>query len=230
MRNSQKIILDLCGGTGAWSEPYRDAGYTVHVITLPQFDITKAHLDEVAGLHIVFPYANSSKQGLLEMQGLEVPLSRIHGILAAPPCTEFSVAKNGSHSSRDYEKGLETVRACLETIWIARAHGTLKWWALENPRGYLRQFLGVPHFTYEHWQYGSKEHLKPTDIWGYFKEPGHTHRKRPDKALQVGRRGHALAWVSPKKPAKYAHLTLDRAAIRAITPKGFARAFARANR
>ena len=25
-------ILDLCGGTGAWSAPYRDAGYEVIVV------------------------------------------------------------------------------------------------------------------------------------------------------------------------------------------------------
>jgi len=34
--NETKTILDLCGGTGAWSKPYADAGYEVHVITLPQ--------------------------------------------------------------------------------------------------------------------------------------------------------------------------------------------------
>lgn len=27
MDNSKKIILDLCGGTGSWSRPYKDAGY-----------------------------------------------------------------------------------------------------------------------------------------------------------------------------------------------------------
>ena len=31
-----KIILDLCGGTGSWSKPYKDAGYDVRVITLPE--------------------------------------------------------------------------------------------------------------------------------------------------------------------------------------------------
>ena len=31
-----RIILDLCGGTGAWSEPYAEAGYDVRNITLPQ--------------------------------------------------------------------------------------------------------------------------------------------------------------------------------------------------
>ena len=25
----KKIILDLCGGTGSWSKPYKDAGYDV---------------------------------------------------------------------------------------------------------------------------------------------------------------------------------------------------------
>lgn len=34
-----KIILDLCGGTGSWSKPYRDAGYDVRVITLPRYDL-----------------------------------------------------------------------------------------------------------------------------------------------------------------------------------------------
>lgn len=26
MKNKDKIILDPCGGTGAWSKPYKDAG------------------------------------------------------------------------------------------------------------------------------------------------------------------------------------------------------------
>jgi len=39
MKNSDKIILDLCGGTGAWSKPYKDAGYDVRVITLPNDDV-----------------------------------------------------------------------------------------------------------------------------------------------------------------------------------------------
>lgn len=29
MDNSDKIILDLCGGTGSWSRPYKEAGYDV---------------------------------------------------------------------------------------------------------------------------------------------------------------------------------------------------------
>ena len=37
--NRDKIILDICGGTGAWSKPYKEAGYDVRVITLPEFDV-----------------------------------------------------------------------------------------------------------------------------------------------------------------------------------------------
>lgn len=39
MDNSKKIILDLCGGTGSWSRPYRESGYNVRVITLPDYDV-----------------------------------------------------------------------------------------------------------------------------------------------------------------------------------------------
>lgn len=39
MENSKKIILDLCGGTGSWSKPYKDAGYDVRIITLPEHDV-----------------------------------------------------------------------------------------------------------------------------------------------------------------------------------------------
>ena len=48
--NSHKIILDLCGGTGAWSKPYANAGYDVRVITLPDYDVTNR-------LHLLGVYA-----------------------------------------------------------------------------------------------------------------------------------------------------------------------------
>lgn len=35
----KKIILDLCGGTGAWSKPYAEKGYDVRNITLPDYDV-----------------------------------------------------------------------------------------------------------------------------------------------------------------------------------------------
>ena len=54
-------VLDLCGGSGAWSQPYRETGYDVEVVD-PVVDSRDVRL-------------------LLAKQG------RVHGILAAPPCT-----------------------------------------------------------------------------------------------------------------------------------------------
>ena len=60
MSEHSKIILDLCGGTGAWSKPYLDAGYDVRLITLP-IDVR-----------------------LVEYIGA------VYGILAAIPCDHFA--------------------------------------------------------------------------------------------------------------------------------------------
>ena len=36
----KKIILDLCGGTGAWSRPYaEDERFDVRIITLPRYNV-----------------------------------------------------------------------------------------------------------------------------------------------------------------------------------------------
>jgi hypothetical protein len=71
------------------------------------------------------------------------------GYLEAPPCTEFSLAKNGSHRKRDFACGLEIVEACLGIIRLSALRGGLKFRALENPRGYLRRFLGKAPFCFQ---------------------------------------------------------------------------------
>lgn len=197
--NKNKIILDLCGGTGAWSEPYRQAGYDVRIVTLPDFDVR--HWRNTWLSELVFN-------------------GKVHGILAAPPCTMFSRARTTAKAPRDYESAMEVVNACLEIVHTARKSGSLKWWALENPMGYLRQFIGNPPHSFRGWEYGDK-HVKFTDIWGYYRMP-------------VGRFKNMLAfstkeYAAPRAPKQYAHLKLSRADIRAITPARFARAFAKLN-
>ena len=39
-----KIILDLAGGSGAWSKDYEEAGYNVIVVTLPDYDILRTEV------------------------------------------------------------------------------------------------------------------------------------------------------------------------------------------
>jgi hypothetical protein len=51
LKNEDKIILDLCGGTGAWSRPYLEVGYDVRNITLPEYDVRLYQpLDNVYGI------------------------------------------------------------------------------------------------------------------------------------------------------------------------------------
>ena len=106
--NDNKIILDLCGGTGSWSKPYKDAGYTVVNITLPQYDI----LDfGISGDILLFKTKNT-------IENLGININRIYGVLCAPPCTMFSRARTTAKTPRDFEGAMKVVYACLKIIWI----------------------------------------------------------------------------------------------------------------
>jgi site-specific DNA-cytosine methylase len=143
--DAKNIILDLCGGTGAWSKPYADNGFDVRVITLPDHSVSWNTFHEESMLFL---------KNIVLAENIEIKYSDVYGVLAAPPCTEFSQAKNGHHRGRDFISGMEPVRACMEIIWHIQERANLKFWALENPRGLLRRFLGKPKYTFEQWQFG----------------------------------------------------------------------------
>jgi len=225
VENNGKIILDLCGGTGAWSEPYKKAGYDVHVITLPKWDVT--NFAASGGVGELKFFAKGEFDGLASLKLLD--MYRIHGILAAPPCTEFSLAKN--NQERNLYKAMLIVGSCMKIIWAVRScsGSNLKFWALENPRGLLRQFLGAPAFTFEHWQFGGAG-IKPTDLWGYFNLPKTTVKNRPNDLTVKYPNGriNSRRWSQPECPPEYEGLT--RSELRAITPAGFANAFYMSNK
>jgi hypothetical protein len=215
MNNSDKIILDLCGGTGAWSKPYKDAGYDVRVITLPDYDIlkTNSHLAEGS------LYFNGSKK-------LTIKCKEVYGVLAAPPCTIFSRANWRSNKrDRDFKQGMRVVAVCMDIIWDIQACGALlKFWALENPMGYLYNFLGYPAYYFQPWWFGDTSFLatKRTALWGYFKKPTRTVRTRKIPKIN----SHSVAnGQLPENKEWYS----KRAGERAITPPGFAQAFFKAN-
>src|SRR5580692_7054956 len=120
--NKDKIILDLCGGTGSWGLPYAVAGYDVRLVTLPENDV-------------------------LTYQ----PPENVYGILAAPPCTMFSDARTRAKTPRDLQGGMKIVETCIRiihsyqynTLHDQQKYPPLKFWALENPwYGRLKWFLG----------------------------------------------------------------------------------------
>jgi hypothetical protein len=124
MDNSNKIILDLCGGTGAWSKPYKDAGYDVKLIDLPS-DIRLLEFD---------------------------PDIQVYGILCAPPCTIFSYARQryGLPTEKELLNALSIADACLRAAFIYNP----KFWALENPRNKLRRYFGDPKIIFKQWWFG----------------------------------------------------------------------------
>src|SRR5216683_426316 len=76
---------------------------------------------------------------------------------------------------------MKTVRACLEIIWETQERGApLAFWALENPQGYLCNFLGRPPFWFQPWIFEERGFLATnrTAIWGYFNRPTKTVRNR----------------------------------------------------
>jgi site-specific DNA-cytosine methylase len=215
MSNENKIILDLCGGTGAWSKPYRDAGYEVFALTLPEYDVCRIQLVE-GGILLV----------KADNTIIVIRCADVYGILAAPPCTEFSLAKGAR--PRDFEGAMRVVRACMEVIWHCRTYGKLKFWAMENPTGLLRQFLGKPFFSFEQWMYDD-DGIKPTDLWGYFNIPEKILRERPDSLYyKRNGRGYTKNIDAPKRTPQQIGMSL--AELRAITPAGFAAAFFKANK
>jgi len=213
MENKDKIILDLCGGTGAWSEPYRKAGYDVRNITLPDYDIINWEFDE---------------------QWTEVRMrinrGEIYGILAAPPCTMFSLARTKTKKPRDLREGMECVRACLNIIWSVMEvkqdtrYKTLplKFWALENPKGMLEYFLGKPAFEFNPYDFGD-QYQKRTCLWGHFNEP----KKNPNKTNSQPLPKFDYMKSKDIHPEMFGKLT--RQERRAITPAGFAKAFFNSN-
>ena len=214
-KNSDKIILDLCGGTGAWSRPYADAGYDVRVITLPTYDVREVFYRGTGDL--VFPSNQSGKFTTAKV-------SKIYGILAAPPCTMFSLARTKAKKPRDLREGMETVIACLKIIWEIRYGNKLKFWALENPMGYLRQFLGNPIYTFDPSQFGDS-YNKTTDLWGYFQPP----RRKKKKGYFDETKDNTRKLPEIPEEYKKDHKMTDIQIKRSITPPRFAQAFFEAN-
>jgi hypothetical protein len=134
----------------------------------------------------------------------------IQGILAGPPCTHF--ARSGARwweekGESALLEGLAVVDACMRIIAIHKP----KWWALENPVGRLTRYLGKPRLVFQPCDYGDP-YTKRTCLWGDFTIPV----KTPVEATEGSK-----MWLMGESKA--------RAALRSVTPPGFAQAFFNAN-
>jgi len=103
------------------------------------------------------------------------PPNDVYGIFANPVCTEFSTARTEG-KARDPEAGMFLVRECQRII--EQANPTF--WVIENPaKGVLKDYLGVPQYSYEPWWYGSPW-SKRTSLWGNFNIPARIYNNWAD--------------------------------------------------
>lgn len=217
----------MCGGTGCWSSPYskNNNEYIVKNITLPEYNILNwANYNDIVSF---------------------VDKNEIYGVLAAPPCTMFSIARidNTAIAPRNLRQGINIVMSCLELIWECiyknfRYSGPgIKFWALENPEtGYLKRFLGRPALVFQPYEFGDP-YKKKTALWGEFKDPI-KNIVEPIK-LERGKRSRDFITdtlkymhLKPSIPDGYKEKTkISRITIlRSMTPLGFANAFYDTNR
>lgn len=161
-----KTILHLCADTGSDSKVWHDNGFNV------------IRIGSDIGVENYHPPAD------------------VYGVIANPPCTEFSTARIGG-KARNPEEGLLLVKECQRII----AGCNPKFWVIENPAtGVLKQYLGEPTYSYEPWWYGSPW-TKRTSLWGNFNIPKRKYYKWEDvpknKKLYIrpGRQKPSLAFM-----------------------------------
>lgn len=202
--NKDKIILDLCGGSGAWSKPYKDVGYDVRLVTLPDLDVRTY-----------------------------VPPKNVYGVLGAPPCTEFSIVKNRD-IPRDLDRAMNIVNACIKiiketkpTFWaIENPVGLLSQFLGQPASSFQPWWFGDPwtkhtmlwgEFNRPKRQYQKWEDVPK--IQGLYVRPG---RSKPSIACLHKSHKRLIRSFDP-------FVAVDDASFRAITPQGFAKAFFEAN-
>ncbi len=190
---TSKTILSLFDYSGNWSKPYRDAGYIVQ-----QIDI-KIGLD------------------IFEFDYQKVP--EVYGILAAPPCTHFSLSGSRFFNQKDSDgrtaEAIELVDKMLEIINFYDSLGSLKFWAVENPMSRIHKLvpeLGPVRYRFHPYHHGDPWQ-KMTWLWGNFNIP-----ERHEVENTQGR----VIW-------KVGGASEQTKEFRSMTPAGFANDFFEAN-
>lgn len=202
MGNSNKIILSLFDHSGVWSRPYERAGYNVlrHDIK-DGWDICEN-----------FPYGYRC--------------TRAYGILAAVPCTDFAVSGARWWAEKD-KPGSATCECCETTtehsimlvLLVLHLVDLLKpeFWSLENPIGRIQKLvpeLGNPKLIFNPCDFGDL-YTKKTCLYGNFNTNLETDLMLPLEGSKM--------W------AKYGGKSERTKELSSVTPRGFARAFYRAN-
>lgn len=204
----QRTILSVFDASGNWSEPYRRAGYNVirHDLKLG-WDIFTDTLPAAIA---------DSIEG-----------KRVHGILAAIPCTNFAVSgakwfkekeqKPANHPELDFKNTVEmSVFMALGVLFLVELFNP-QWWVAENPIGRLHNLvpeIGKPTMYFQPSDFGHP-YTKRTALYGNF------NTNLPKTPV--------LPLFGSEMWSKYGGSSERTKAMRSVTPKGFAEAFFKAN-
>ena len=205
----KKVIVSLFDFTGNWCKPYKDAGYNVI-----QHDLK-------TGQDI---FADTIPAAIAD----HVDGNRIHGLLAAIPCTDFAVSgarwfKKKETQPADYKGPVEfestvdmSIGMALAVLFIVELLKPL-WWSAEQPIGRLHNLvpeMGKPKMYFNPHEFGHP-YSKKTALYGNFNTNLY---KTP-----------VLNLFGSEMWSKYGGKSEKTKALRSVTPIGFAKAFFEAN-
>jgi hypothetical protein len=243
----RRVIISLCDHSGNWTRPYAEAGYLVLRIDPkhagrtgggtgivrdgeddPETYDRYGYQMEDGGWAVGITAGEFARS--VTLLGLEATIydltgisgyDRAQGVIAQPPCTDFTVSGAQYWPAKDAdgrtERSLQIVRECLDVV---RAVNPV-WWVLENPVGRLPRLLpqlGWYQTIMQPWHYGDA-YTKATCLWGLFNLPRDASQEvTPIRACSQG------SWL--QKLGGKSERTKE---LRSATPMGFARHFFRCN-
>jgi hypothetical protein len=159
------ICIDLCAGLGGFSQAFQlDSDWEVIRI-----DISKKFKPTICADVCYLPLKENLQPACL---------------LMAPSCERFSLMGAG-WPKKGIAKALTLVGNCLEAVTYLKP----KKWLLENPKGRLRWFIGIPRQSIRYSDYDlTYQSQKPTDLWGNIDLPfcKHVHRPRTNRGAKSG--------------------------------------------
>jgi hypothetical protein len=203
-----KTLLSLFDYTGNWSLPFSEAGWNVILwdIKHDESDLVFTHGDiEDASADYLYEHIFDN-------------FETIDGIMAAVPCTDFSVSGARWWAEKDAngqtEKSIKMVHYAMEIIEVCNPD----FWVIENPVSRIHKLvpeLGRPKMYFNPCDFGDP-YTKKTALYGQF----NTNLKRRPVEPTEGSKMHK----------KYGGKSEATKTARSETPMGFANAFFEANK
>ncbi len=185
-------LLSLFDHSGEWSKPYREAGWQVVQVDIKHgIDILK------------FDYKS---------------FDCFHGILAAPPCTDFSLSGAQYWKAKDADGRTDYSVSLVRKALEIKEYFNPVFFALENPLGRIQKCvpeLGNPAYWFHPSDYG-ENYTKRSYLWGRFVPP---------MPLFTGGAIGIPVPVQENFIMKLGGKSERTKELRSVTPPGFAKAF-----